>query len=57
MKLSELIHENKNLVQDANLLKEELNLYKGKCATLSRDIEMQQTYLSKVNNDHLGNSE
>lgn len=38
-------------------MKEELNMYKGKCATLTRDIEMSQGYLNKVNSDSLNNNE
>lgn len=29
-------------------MREELNLYKGKCASLQRDLELSQAYLSKV---------
>jgi hypothetical protein len=32
-------------------------MYKGKCATLTRDVELSQTYLSKVNNDNLSSNE
>lgn len=26
-----------------------MNMYKGRCATLSRDVELSQTYLGKMN--------
>jgi hypothetical protein len=39
------------------MVREELNMYKGKCATLTRDIEIQQSYMSKVNSDTMGNNE
>ena len=32
-------------------------MYKGKCATLNRDVELSQTYLSKVNQDSFQNNE
>ena len=38
-------------------MKEELNMYKGKCQNLSRDVELSQNYLSKVNNDSVNNNE
>jgi len=38
-------------------MKEELNMYKGKCATLTRDIELSQNYMNQVNSDTLNNNE
>lgn len=32
-------------------------MYKGKCATLTRDVEFSQSYLSKVNTDNVSNNE
>ncbi len=32
-------------------------MYKGKCTNLSRDVELSQTYLSKVNQDSYQNNE
>ena len=39
-RLANLTQENNSLVQEANYLKEELNMYKGKCANLTRDVEL-----------------
>jgi hypothetical protein len=32
-------------------------MYKGRCATLTRDVELSQNYLSKVNTDSYANNE
>ena len=32
-------------------------MYKGKCQNLTRDVELSQNYLSKVNNDSVNNNE
>lgn len=47
-RLAELQSQNTTLSQDVTYLREELNLYKGKCASLSRDLELSQSYLAKV---------
>jgi len=32
-------------------LREEINLYKGRCANLQRDIELSSVCVNKLNND------
>ena len=32
-------------------LKEEINIYKGKCTNLARDVEMHYNEMHKLNND------
>ena len=32
-------------------LKEEINIYKGRCTTLARDVEMHYNEMHKLNND------
>lgn len=56
-KLAELTSQNNNLLQETTYLKEELNMYKGKCTTLTRDVELSQSYLSKINTDNVTSNE
>lgn len=43
--------------QDLSYLREELNLYKGKCASLARDLELSQSYMAKVQGSDLSTNE
>jgi transcription elongation GreA/GreB family factor len=42
-----------NLETECMRLREETNMYKGKCANLARDMDIAQTYMDKVNSDHI----
>jgi hypothetical protein len=36
---------------------EELNMYKGRCSNLARDVELHYNHLNKMNSDSNGASE
>ena len=42
---------------DRGQLLEELNMYKGRCSNLARDVELHYNHLNKMNSDNTGNSE
>jgi len=42
---------------ERNELLEELNMYKGRCTNLARDVELHYNHLNKMNSDSTGNSE
>ena len=44
--------ENRKLEDECHRTTEDLNMYKGKCANLSRDMEMTQKYMSKVSEEN-----
>lgn len=50
--LAAKVSENQRLVVDCERLKEETNMYKGRCANLQRDVQVSQSYLQKVSSDN-----
>ena len=49
--LNAKISENSKLEEEVHRLKEECNNYKGRCATLQRDVQVSQGYIQKISTD------
>lgn len=50
--LAAKVSENQRLIVDCERLKEETNMYKGRCTNLQRDVQVSQSYLQKVSSDN-----
>lgn len=51
------VRDNEGLALACERLKEELNMVKGKCANLQRDVQLSQGYLQKVAEDNSAHSD
>lgn len=55
--LGRAIEENRTLQDEIARAREEINMYKGKCAGLARDVEHSQAFLQKASSASASHSE